>query len=56
MLVAHGQTGENRWPHGSIASNFIAHGTSSLLMLQDLSGDEIKRTEAEIAAREIKGH
>ncbi|HSM71018.1 MAG TPA: universal stress protein [Anaerolineales bacterium] len=56
MLVAHGQAGENRWPYGSIASSFIAHGTSSLLMLQDLSGDEIKRTEAEIAAREIKGH
>lgn len=56
MLVAHGQAGENRWPYGSIASSFIAHGTSSLLILQDLSGEEIKRTEAEIAAREIKGH
>ncbi|HEX6270208.1 MAG TPA: universal stress protein [Anaerolineales bacterium] len=56
MLVAHGQTGESRWPYGSIATSFIAYGTTSLMIMQDLSGDEIKRTQAEIAAREVKGH
>lgn len=56
MLVAHGHSGEGRWPYGSIATSFIAYGTTSLMILQDLSGDEIKRTQAEMAAREIKGH
>lgn len=56
MLVAHGQSDESRWPYGSIATSFIAYGTTSLMILQDLSSDEIKRTQAEMAAREIKGH
>jgi len=56
MLVAHGHSGENRWPYGSVASSFIDYGTGSLMITQDLSGDEIKRTQAEIAARETKGH
>lgn len=56
MLVAHGHSGEGRWPYGSIANSFIAYGTTSLMIMQDLSGDEIKQTQAEIAARETKGH
>jgi nucleotide-binding universal stress UspA family protein len=56
MLVAHGCSGEGRWPYGSVATNFIAYGTSSLLIMQDFSADEIKRTQAEMAASEPKGH
>jgi nucleotide-binding universal stress UspA family protein len=56
MLVAHGHSGESRWPYGSIAHSFIAYGTTSLMIMQDLTGDEIKRTQAEIAALEAKGH
>lgn len=56
MLVAHGHSGEVRWPYGSIASSFISYGTTSLMIMQDLSGDEIKQTQAETAARETKGH
>jgi nucleotide-binding universal stress UspA family protein len=56
LLVAHGQSGEDRWPYGSIATSFIAYGSTPLVIIQDLSGDEIKRTEAELAARETKGH
>lgn len=56
MLVAHGHSSESRWPYGSIAASFIAYGTRSLMIMQDLTGDEIKRTQAEMAAREIKGH
>jgi nucleotide-binding universal stress UspA family protein len=55
MLVAHGHSSEGRWPYGSVAASFIAYGNTSLLIMQDLSGDEIKRTQAEMAAREIKG-
>jgi len=56
MLVAHGHSGERRWPYGSIASSFIAYGTTSLMIMQDLSGDEILRTKTEMAALETKGH
>jgi len=56
MLVAHGHSGERRWPYGSVAASFIAYGTTPLMIMQDLSGDEIKRSQAEIAAREVKGH
>jgi nucleotide-binding universal stress UspA family protein len=56
MLVAHGHSGEGRWPYGSIATSFIAYGTTSLMIMQDLSPEEIKQTIAEIAAHESKGH
>lgn len=56
MLVAHGHSGEGRWSYGSIATSFIAYGATSLMILQDLSAQEIKKTMAEIAARESKGH
>ncbi|HEX9839299.1 MAG TPA: universal stress protein [Anaerolineales bacterium] len=56
MLVAHGHSGERRWPYGSVAASFIAYGTAPLMIMQDLSGDEIKRSPAEISAREVKGH
>ena len=56
MLVAHGHSGEGRWPYGSIATSFIAYGTTTLMIMQDLSGDEIKQTQAEMAAHEITGH
>lgn len=56
MLVAHGHSGEDRWPYGGIASSFIAYGTTTLMIIQDLSCDEAKRTQAEMAAQETKGH
>jgi nucleotide-binding universal stress UspA family protein len=56
MLAAHGYSGEGRWPYGSIATSFIFHGNTSLLIMQDLSMDEIIKTMAEMAAREPKGH
>jgi nucleotide-binding universal stress UspA family protein len=56
MLVAHGYSGERRWPYGSIATSFITNGATALLIMQDLSRDEIKYTQAEMAALETKGH
>lgn len=56
LLSAHGRTGESRWPYGSVAASFIAHGTTSLLIVQDLTTNEIGRTRAELAALEIRGH
>jgi len=56
MLSAHGYSGGTRWPYGSVALNFIAYGTTPLLIVQDLSRDELERSQAEIAARERGGH
>jgi nucleotide-binding universal stress UspA family protein len=56
ILAAHGHSGNGRWAYGSIATSFIAYGATSLMITQDLSADEIKKTAAEIATRESKGH
>jgi nucleotide-binding universal stress UspA family protein len=56
LLVAHGETGERRWPYGSVTTSFIAYGNTSLLIMQDLPEGEIHATRAELAIRESKGH
>jgi len=56
LLVAHGETGERRWPYGSVTTSFIAYGNTSLLIMQDLPESEIHQTRAEMAIRESKGH
>ena len=56
VLGAHGYSGGVRWPYGSMALNFIAYGATPLLVMQDLSRDELEMTQAEIATREYKGH
>ena len=56
LLSAHGYSGENRWPYGKIALNFIAYGTTPLIIIQDLSKNEVGKTLAEKYAEESKGH
>ena len=56
MLAAHGRSSDSRWPYGSVATSFIAYGNTALLIVQDLQQDEIKNSQAELAARETKGH
>jgi nucleotide-binding universal stress UspA family protein len=56
ILVAHGESGERRWPYGSIATSFIAHGSTPLMILQDLSENDIPPTHAEQAIHEGRGH
>ncbi len=56
VLSAHGYSGESRWPYGSLVVNFIGYGTTPLLIVQDLSLDKVRRTKAELIARERKGH
>jgi nucleotide-binding universal stress UspA family protein len=55
-LSAHGYSGRAKWPYGSVALNFIAYGTTPLLIVQDLGRDEVEDTQAELAARERTGH
>jgi nucleotide-binding universal stress UspA family protein len=56
MLVAHGQTGERRWAYGSITTSMIAYGSTPLLIMQDLTENDVPLTHAERAIREGKGH
>ena len=56
MLVAHGETGERRWPYGSITTSLIAHGNVPLMIIQDLSEQEVLPTPAEQAISESRGH
>jgi nucleotide-binding universal stress UspA family protein len=56
MLVAHGYSGERRWPYGSVTTSFIAYGNTSLMIMQDLPATEIHLTRAEMAVREGTGH
>jgi nucleotide-binding universal stress UspA family protein len=56
VLNAHGYSGEAVWPYGSVALNFIAYGTTPLLIMQDIPREEMEETAAEKAAQERKGH
>ncbi|MCK4314400.1 MAG: universal stress protein [Anaerolineae bacterium] len=56
VLSAHGCSGRTEWPYGSLVVNFIAYGNTPLLIVQDLSPDEVEHTQAEMATREHKGH
>ena len=55
-LCAHGHTSSTKWPYGSMALNFIAYGTTPLLVMQDMSPQELEQTQAEVAAQQSKGH
>ncbi len=56
VLSAHGQSGNPKWPYGSVALSFVAYGTTPLLIIQDISRQEAQKSRAELAAREEKGH
>ncbi len=56
VLSAHGQSGNTKWPYGSVTLSFIVYGTTPLLIVQDLSRKELQKTTAELIAREKKGH
>lgn len=56
LLSAHGYSGKGKWPYGKIALNFISFGTTPLIIVQDLSSDEIQKSLAEKIAEQSKGH
>jgi nucleotide-binding universal stress UspA family protein len=55
VLCAHGYTGQFAWPYGSIARNYIEHGTKPVLVIQDVPRQQVKPTAAEIAAQKSGG-
>jgi nucleotide-binding universal stress UspA family protein len=50
VLCAHGRTGRINWPYGSVARNYIEHGTQPVLVIQDVPRSQFRPTTAEIAA------
>jgi nucleotide-binding universal stress UspA family protein len=56
ILSAHGYSGAPRWSYGSVATSFIGYGSTPLLIVQDLSRAEVQPSQAELAAKERKGH
>lgn len=56
VMSAHGHSGGNRWPYGSVAVSFIVYGYTPLLMVQDLAPGEVGHSPAERAVMEHKGH
>jgi len=57
VLSAHGYSGSAQRPYGSLALNFIAYGTTPLLIVQDMPQSySILPTPAELASKEYPGH
>jgi nucleotide-binding universal stress UspA family protein len=57
VISAHGYSGSAQRPYGSLALNFIAYGTTPLLIVQDIPDSyAIFPTPAELASREQPGH
>ena len=56
ILSAHGYSGIPRWTYGSVTSSFIGYGSTPLLIIQDLSKDQVEQSPAELSVKEKKGH
>lgn len=56
VMSAHGHSAQAHWPFGSIATNAIMYGSVPLLIVQDLTPEEMVPSPAELAQREHKGH
>ena len=55
VLCAHGHTGQSTWPYGSVARNYIEHGTKPVLVIQDVQRAQVQPTVAEISAEKSGG-
>jgi nucleotide-binding universal stress UspA family protein len=54
-LSAHGYSGNNQWPYGSIVNNFILYGKVPLLIVQDLPVKD-KASQVVMAVRDQSMH
>jgi nucleotide-binding universal stress UspA family protein len=50
-LSAHGYSGNNQWPYGSMVNNFILYSNVPLLIIQDLPARE-ETSQVDMATRE----
>lgn len=56
VLSAHGHSSDPRRAFGSITAGLLEYGSTPLLIVQDLSPEELEPTRAQEAAREHRGH
>ena len=57
VISAHGYSGSAQRPYGSLALNFIAYGTTPLLIIQDMPNSyTVLPTAAELASKEYPRH
>jgi nucleotide-binding universal stress UspA family protein len=56
LLSAHGHSGSPCCIYGGVTMGLIAFGGWPLLIIQDLSGEQIEPQRAELAAQEQQGH
>jgi nucleotide-binding universal stress UspA family protein len=57
VISAHGYSGSTNFTYGGLALNFIAYGTTPLLIVQDtLDNYSVLPTPAELASKEYPGH
>jgi nucleotide-binding universal stress UspA family protein len=54
-LSAHGYSGNNQWPYGSMVNNFILYGKVPLLIVQDLPVKD-ETSQVDITVREHSAH
>jgi len=50
ILCAHGYSGQGTWPYGTVARNYMEHGTKPVLVVQDVPRSQVRQTAAEAAA------
>jgi nucleotide-binding universal stress UspA family protein len=50
ILCAHGYSGKINWPYGTVARNYLEHGTKPVLIIQDVPLSQVRPTTAQIAA------
>ena len=55
VMCAHGHTGQSTWPYGSVARNYMEHGTKPVLVIQDIQRSQVQPTAAEISAEKSGG-
>ena len=55
-FCAHGISGKGHWPFSSLVTNFIAFGTTPLLIVQDMTPDQVKKSMGQLTDLQKKGH
>jgi nucleotide-binding universal stress UspA family protein len=57
LMSAHGYSGSTQRPYGSLALNFIAYGTTPLVIVQDLQDEQGQQSSSMVGApQEHQGH
>jgi len=56
MLVAHGHSADRRWPYGSVTASFLAHGNTTLFIMQDLGANDLQQSTSEQAMLQPQSH